>query len=680
MHRKYRISTSLIALTLTTAAMPALADDADDVFSLGEMTVIGHRDDGLAMSRSVLTADEMQDFNRTHLDDAMSLIPGVTATNGGGPRNERMINVRGFNGFQVPISIDGIRVYLPADNRLDFARFLTSDVAAVQVAKGYVSVLNGPGGMGGAINLVTSKPSEALEGEVSAGLDLDRSLDYGGANGFARLGTRQGKFYAQASGAWTERDHFTLARSFTPTPSENGGEREHSDTEDWRINLKAGYTPNDTDEYSLSYTKQEGDKSAPASVSDPIAQQRYWEWPYWDVESLYWLSTTQLDEGSELTLKTRAYYNGFDNGLYSYDDFDRTQQTLRKAFRSYYDDEAYGGSLELGGKLLGRHSLTGAFHYRRDKHVEWQDVYAPTPMTEPRQTMTEDTYSAALETTLRPADDIDVVAGLSYDWRDLRRAEDWTDGDFVYYPLADSHAWNWQGAVIYRHSADGQVYANISSRTRFPTLFERFSSRFGGATSNPDLRSERALNLEAGLSQTVNSHLSVDASLFYSDVSNVIQSVSILFDGEEIDQSQNVGDGEFYGAELAATATINDWLSLGGNYTYTHRRITGEGHQPVQSTGVPKHKAFFYATARATEQLTLTPTLEISSDRWTQDSNRLYYQTGGYALLGLKAAYAVTSQVEVAAGVRNLLDENYQLTDGFPEAGRSYYLTTHLTF
>jgi len=46
-------------------------------------------------------------------------------------------------------------MYLPADNRLDFNRFLTADIAEIQVQKGYVSVLNGPGGLGGAINLVS---------------------------------------------------------------------------------------------------------------------------------------------------------------------------------------------------------------------------------------------------------------------------------------------------------------------------------------------------------------------------------------------------------------------------------------------------------------------------------------------------------------------------------------------
>ena len=59
-----------------------------------------------------------------------------------------MIYVRGFNRFQVPLLLDGVRVYLPADNRLDYGRFLTPDIAEIQIDKGYASVLDGPDGMG----------------------------------------------------------------------------------------------------------------------------------------------------------------------------------------------------------------------------------------------------------------------------------------------------------------------------------------------------------------------------------------------------------------------------------------------------------------------------------------------------------------------------------------------------
>ena len=98
-------------------------------------------------------------------------------TNTGGSRNERDILVRGFDRFRVPLSIDGVRVYLPADNRLDFNRFLTPDLSEIQIAKGYVSVLNGPGGMGGAINLVSRKPTKEVELEGRVGTVFSGDLD-----------------------------------------------------------------------------------------------------------------------------------------------------------------------------------------------------------------------------------------------------------------------------------------------------------------------------------------------------------------------------------------------------------------------------------------------------------------------------------------------------------------------
>ena len=49
-------------------------------------------------------------------------MPGVVSTfDANGRRNESDIFVRGFGRWQVPLMVDGVRIYLPADNRLDFA-------------------------------------------------------------------------------------------------------------------------------------------------------------------------------------------------------------------------------------------------------------------------------------------------------------------------------------------------------------------------------------------------------------------------------------------------------------------------------------------------------------------------------------------------------------------------------
>ena len=61
-------------------------------------------------------------------------------------------------------------------------------------------------------------------------------------------------------------------------------------------------------------------------------------------------------------------------------------------------------------------------------------------------------------------------------------------------------AWNWQGAAILDYSRTGTAHASVSSRTRFPTLFERYSTRFGSRAVDPNLDPERSTNYELGAS------------------------------------------------------------------------------------------------------------------------------------------------------------------------------------
>ena len=63
-----------------------------------------------------------------------------------------------------------------------------------------------------------------------------------------------------------------MSDDFVPTAIEDGGERNGSDNSDSRANIKVGFTPNDTDEYSLSYTAQTGEKGAPLHVLQQPAE------------------------------------------------------------------------------------------------------------------------------------------------------------------------------------------------------------------------------------------------------------------------------------------------------------------------------------------------------------------------------------------------------------------------
>src|SRR5262245_56828894 len=206
----------------------------DAVFRLGEIVNVGAPDITVpGVVGSVVTRQQLWTFERPTLDQAVNVVPGVSSTiDTNGRRNESDIFVRGFGRWQVPLMVDGVRIYLPADNRLDFGRFLTADIAAIQIQKGYASVLDGPGAMGGAIDLVTTKPTKAFAAE--GGLSGGGHGDFAGSNGYLMIGTRQSRYYAQASAAYSDRDHWTLSDGYQPTANslQRSGDRLGSDSRD----------------------------------------------------------------------------------------------------------------------------------------------------------------------------------------------------------------------------------------------------------------------------------------------------------------------------------------------------------------------------------------------------------------------------------------------------------------
>lgn len=690
------------ALLLTAAPGAVLAQEkAGDVYTVGELQITAQDRSGQALGGAVIDGETIRTYNKQTVDQLLALVPGANGGNTGGSRNERVIYIRGFDRFQTTISVDGVRVFLPVDNRIDFARFLTADLSEVQISKGYVSVLDGPGGLGGAINLVTSKPTRSLEGDIAGSSFIGRDGDMEAYQASARLGGKTGQFYWQVSGVINDRDHFTLSDDFTPTAFENGGERDHSASRDWRVNAKLGFQPNDTDEYSLNFIKSEGEKSAPDHVSNS-ANARYWEWPVWNMDSLALLTRTRLADG--LTLKSRLYTNGWDNLLVGYDTAARTVQSLPRSFFSYYEEKATGGNVELNYDVNDNSQLKGVFYVRKDVHKERQDGYVRTsstptvnaPYSEPWQTSDEITYSAAAQYSTGLGDNFDLTIGASYDWTDLRQADDFTVSAVgttiptavvtltpVSYPLEDRDAFNGQAALAWRVSDATRVHVSVSSRARFPTLFERFSARFGTAVPNPGLKPERSTNYEIGGDAQIDKW-KLSGAVFYSDLQDALVLVNVTLPAPigATTQTKNLGKGRYYGFEASAELALSDTLTLGGNYTYLQRDLVDTTNPAFRPTGTPNSKAFLYANWSPTPKLTVRPNVEYASNRWlsTPDTLVRYYKGGEYWLANISADYALTDRITATVAVQNLADSNYQLQDGFPEGGRSFYASLRARF
>ena len=651
-----------LAASCLTLASPASASEATgpEAFPLGVIVVTATRlpEAGLSSDPvgAVVTWSEMQQFNRDTVGTALNLLPGVTLSNNS--RNEQLVYVRGFDARQVPLFIDGVPVYVPYDGYVDFNRFGTYDVAAIQLAKGFSSIAYGPNTLGGAINVVTRKPVDKLEGDLVLGMG-NENASHAGLN----IGTQQESWYAQAGASHRETDGFRLSSDFRPTATENGGRRNNADSRDTRWSLKLGVTPRETDEYVLSYYRQDGEKGQPPST-DPAAA-RFWRWPYWDKESFYFNSRTALSSAESVVV--RLYVDEFDNEVRSYTD--DTYTTLKTSGRgsvstgvSIYDDRTKGGALELQSVRFDGHSLRLVAQQRQDRHEERDAT---------------DAVGARYEDTLRSIGVEDMIA-LGDRWQlALGAARQELEPDELYsassaYTLpGTTRATDYQAGLFFDVSTTGQWHATIARKSRLPTMKDRYSQRLGNYVENPDLGAEQALNMEIGYQGTPLSWLTVDAAVFQSDVDDKIQSVFIA-GGTSCSpatpcQTRNVGEARYRGLELGLHATVGERFEAGGNFTLLDQENTSD--PDIRLTGVPDRKLFLYATAKAFAWLDLQATLEHNSDRWISNT----VQLDGFTIGSLKATIRPRAHFSIEAGIDNLTDSNYELDAGFPAAGRSWF-------
>ncbi len=642
-------------------AADPLAETGAGVFTLGTVNVTAAREQVGEMPQdqvgSLITQREMRQFRRETVGDALSLLPGVTLSNNS--RNEQLIYVRGFDSRQVPLFIDGIPVYVPYDGYVDFARFSTYDISATQVAKGFSSVAYGPNALGGAINLVSRKPRRPFEGDAFIGFGASADRQAG-----VNLGTRQGIWYAQLGLSYREADGFRLPGDFKPTATEDGGLRDNSARRDSKVSFKIGLTPNASDEYALSYYKQDGRKGQPPST-DP-ASARYWRWPYWDKESLYFVSTTAL--GQHETAKLRLYHDRFDNEVDTYTNgsysvLKTNGQGSVSTGRSIYHDQSFGGGLELVSTRFAPHTLRAVVQHKTDRHRE-EDARAVVG------TRYEDQVrSVGVEDLIALGDRWQLSLGMAR--HELQPDEIFNASSKYALPSAN-RANNLQVGLFYDLAEGSRLYATVARKTRLPTLKDRYSQRLGNYVQNPALGAERSLNAELGYQGRPFPGVTMEAALFHSRIDDKIQSVFIK-GGSSCSpatpcQMRNVGEARVSGVEFGVRATATRWLDVGGNLTVLHQENVS--NPSVKLTGVPDRKLMAWAAVRPTERLDIQLSLEHNSRRWVSNTQ----QIAGFTVAGLKASYRPQKGLSVTVGVDNLTDKLYELDAGFPASGRAWFV------
>ncbi|OEU82830.1 MAG: hypothetical protein BA865_09435 [Desulfobacterales bacterium S5133MH4] len=630
---------------------------AGGVFSLGEVIVRG-KADAISEIATVETIDEerIDLTNSENVSDALDTLPGVFLTVG--TKNEKNFTVRGFGQRYVPIFYDGIPISVPNDGYIDAGKLPTANIAQITLTKGNSSVLYGPNAMGGVINIVSKKPEKTLEGDFAVGFSEVKTMDYK-----AYIGSNLDKFYFTANGSFLDSDGFRLSSDFTPGKNQGDGTRENSDINQKSGGAKIGFTPVCGHEYALGINTVNSEWGLPPDVYTD--RPRFWKFTDWKKTTYYLIGDSEITD--QLWTKIRLYRDTYKNVLDSYDDDTYTTQARRYAFHSTYDDYSNGGSLTVQTTYLPRNTTSFSFHYKEDVHKE-QDDY-----NEAWERYESEIFSFGIEDSFEILENLSLVFGASYDIQKPKYANggELRDDDDTFNPQAGLH---------WTCLEDLGLHMSVGKKTRFPTLLELYSGLLGKNIPNPLLEPEDAVNYEIGAEKPLPGNSSACLNLFCSDVRNLIVKKEVSPRTDQ-DQYQNIGKAQFKGLEVIFKSGFFENNIFELHYTYLDAKNRSPDRTSDHLEENPEHKIYVSDLYELTDWLSFFGKLQWNSKRWYEDGDSGEWDTlNGFTTVNLKAIATLAKGITLEAGLRNLFDEDYSLSSGYPREGRTFFAVLRGSF
>jgi iron complex outermembrane receptor protein len=658
-----------------TVAIALVSKLYGEEFDLGKINVIsGFSEEKIFEQTS--TTESIQRENAVTVSEALDSMSGITQDLQGG-RSESTLYIRGFDARRIGFFVDGVPMYVPYDGNIDYGRFLTTDIESIDVSKGYSSLAYGANTMGGVVNIVSKKPTKPLEGSLRNHTVFDSDGKFAKQVSAINLGTLQENYYVQFNANYANQDHFRLSDDYDATQYQPEGDRLRSESEDYKLNFKFGYIIDEDTEIALGYMNQKGQKQQPPATDLSYSREKYWDWPYWDKETIYLNAKKNFDNSY---VKAVAYYDTFENALNSYADENYEMFNSKgNTFKSKYDDYSYGARLSYGTEIA-KHLITLSANYKTDVHRGY-DIGKTDPLTVLTEKYEDTTLSFGIEDAYKISDQLELLAGIGYDQKKGEYAYD-EDSLIEGIPLGTQKTYNPQAALIYKPDTTSTIRTSIARKTYLTSMKDRYSRRLGSAEPNPDLKSEKSTHYEVSYFKKIE-NLNFNMTGFVIEVDDAIENVVLSDNGtpantrDDLYQNQNIGDFEHRGIEFDVNYK-SDMLEAGGNYTYLSLR--NKNNSDAKLTDVPKHQFFAYIQKDLLADLSLYGNMKMRKGAYERKMDNTYVINPTFTTFDAKIVYIPTNAITTEIGIKNITDKNYAYDSAFPMPGREFFVTMEYQF
>lgn len=733
MLRKTPVALGLAALSATLSAtlssaafaQPTAPVAEDTPHRLGEITVSATRTerqvDAVPNTVSVYKRRDLNNRDARDLKDLLegevdlavrSVAPRFTAAGAStGRGGNEGINIRGLEGNQVLMMVDGIR--LPqsfsfgafASGRADY---LDVDLlGGAEVLRGPASAQFGSDGLAGALSLTTLSPEDLLKGGktlagfVSASaLTVDRSWK-GSAAIAAASGDWQGLLMVTSRRGHEVENQGTNESANTTRTAPNPSSTESNSVlakASLRVNaqhrllatLEARERTVDTE--VLSARAGTFSPTTPTAVvdldaHDKLQRQRFSLEHRFEDLNAPWLQS----------LKTQVYVQNSETRQYSAEDryisADRTRDGL-------YKERLIGLSSQAQTQLTGQR-LSYGLDVSRNRIEGLRDgTVPPVGETFPNKPFpdTDYTLAGAFVQDEIEAGNFSVIPALRFEHYALKPKTAGYTGTVV--SLSDQAVTPRLG-LIWRVSPAFQPYAQWALGFRAPTpdqVNNGFANPAQGYTSigNPNLKAEHANSLEVGLRGKLDETLRWQLSAYHNRYRDFISQQIVRGTGAPTDplvfQYINLNEAQIEGVEARLMWQATTALNFSGAWATSKGHSTAAGvDTPLDS--VQPQRLSLSARYELGDWNLQAQWLHSNGQKASRSSVAANYLTPSYDVIDVGGSYRLTPTLRVAAFVTNLTDRKYwrwsdvrgiaatsPVLDGYTAPGRQFQVSLRADF
>lgn len=723
-----------IGLAMATFALPAAAQQPVTLEPMAQVHIVGTAEQELkqAPGVSVITSEDLEKRPPANdLSEVLRTMPGVNLTgnsSSGQYGNNRQIDLRGMGPENTLILVDGKPVTSRNSVRMgrsgerntrgDTNWVPVEAIERVEVLRGPAAARYGSGAAGGVINIITKAPGEFLTGSVTAYALAPQHSEEGDSRriGFNLSGPLAGKLSFRVFGNVNKTDADDLALNATPENTAAGAippaGREGVRNRDIGGLLRWDFLPGQVLELETAFSRQgniyAGDRAV-NSTGTPLLGELAGDAAETNVMLRRTASLTHRGTWGATTSRVWLTYEGTDNTRMNEGLAGGPEGSIgNAALRSTSELEYFGANGEVSTPLnIGglAQTVTAGFEARKEK---LNDPYSMTqsgtavpglPAGVRDGRASAETYALYVEDNMRVTEAFTLTPGARFD-KHSQFGTNWSPSLNASYALSPTVTLRGGVARAFKAPNLYQSNPNYLYYTRGNGCPINNPNLGGGCyvRGNENLEAETSVNKEIGIGWKDRGY---EASLiyFHNDYKDKITGGMDHLLGNtsangRLFQWENSPKAVVEGVEGNLTIPFGPRLKLTNNLTYmidNQDKTTGE---PLSV--IPEYTLNSTLDWKVNAKLSTVLTLSYYGK---QEPRRLT-GTGGqatgealtplspYAVAGANVGYALTSRLNLRAGINNLFDERLfrkSLSSGagaqtYNEAGRALFVNLTASF